>query len=226
MSGNIIRIKGKISNIYLLNNDKIAIVDTGSPNDFRLIISFITENLKRSAGDVDIIVPTHSHLEHMGNAEKLKKATGAKIIFSRRSAGPFEGIVSYLKKFRKGIGAVIAGVRNNPDLALHPLMNIKKVKADIVSFDGMELPGHQGWKIIFTPGHSPYCVSLYNAATGSLISGDAVINVAGKITRSVVVWNGDEYDRTINKLRSLAIDNLYPAHGEPVHGRGLQDFIV
>ena len=225
MTDEIIRIKGKISNIYLLNDDKTAIIDTGSPNDLPLIISCITEKLKRSAHDVDFIIPTHSHLEHMGNSGQIKKITGAKIIFSRKSGHPFEGGVSYIKKFRKGIKAVTASIKKNPEFIFHPLMNIKKVKADIVAYDGMELPGHAGWKIIFTPGHSPNCISLYNSGSKSLISGDAIITVDGKISRSIVVWDSAAYDRTAGKLKSLRIDNLYPGHGEPVHGRDLQNLI-
>jgi glyoxylase-like metal-dependent hydrolase (beta-lactamase superfamily II) len=89
----------------------------------------------------------------------------------------------------------------------------------------MELPGHAGWKILFTPGHSPSCVSLYNSKSKSLISGDAIITVAGKISRSIVVWDSTAYDQTINRFRSLSINNLYPAHGEPVHGKDLQKLL-
>jgi glyoxylase-like metal-dependent hydrolase (beta-lactamase superfamily II) len=128
MNEEVIQIKGKISNIYLLNNDKIAIVDTGSPRDLPLIISCIKENLKRSMHDVDFIIPTHSHIEHMGNAKRIKKITKAKIIFSQKSGRPFEGGVAYLKKFRKGIKAVTASIKNNPEFYIHPLMNIKKLK--------------------------------------------------------------------------------------------------
>ena len=73
MNDNITRIKGKISNVYLINDERIAILDTGSPSDLPFVVSSIMEKLKRSLDDVDIIVPTHAHLEHMGNAEKIKK---------------------------------------------------------------------------------------------------------------------------------------------------------
>ncbi|MCU0820903.1 MAG: MBL fold metallo-hydrolase, partial [Spirochaetes bacterium] len=116
-----------------------------------------------------------------------------------------------------------ASIKNNPEFLIHPLMQITKIKADIVSFDGMDLPGHTGWRIIFTPGHSPNCISLYNEETKSLFSGDALITIDGRISRSIVVWDGAAYDRTINRLKSLKIDNLYPGHGDPVHGRNLLD---
>ncbi len=225
---NVFRIKGRISNIYLINDERIAIIDTGSPNDLPLIISCIKDTLGRSLRDVDLIIPTHSHIEHMGNANKIKKITDARVMLKERSANPLKGSLEYIKKIkniRKGIRAITAGIKNNPIFLLHPLINIKSIKADVICCDGMELTGHPEWTILFTPGHSPNCISLYHRGSMSLITGDALITIEGKISRPSVIWDSDKYDRTLAKFRKLQVNHIYPGHGEPLSGSDLQKYI-
>ncbi len=222
-AGNIVRIKGKISNVYLINEEKICIVDCGSPNDFKLIKNTIETELGRSMSDVDYILPTHSHVEHLGNAPKLKRKTGALVVLPYRRINPARGSFDSIGFLKDMPAAIIAGLRNNPALLLYPHLNFARVTADVVASDGMKMPGHQGWTVLHTPGHSPESVCLYQAETESLISGDTIITMDGKASLPYGIWSRPKMKDTIERLKKLGPKRLYPGHGDPLEGDGLLD---
>jgi glyoxylase-like metal-dependent hydrolase (beta-lactamase superfamily II) len=222
-ASNVVRIKGEISNVYLINEKRICIVDCGSPNDFKLIEHTVEKVLGRSMYDVDYILPTHSHVEHLGNAPKLKRKTGALVVLPDKGINPAKGSFDSIGFLKDMPAAIIAGLKNNPALLLYPHLNFVKATADVVSSDGMRMPGHEGWNVLHTPGHSPESVCLYHSETDSLISGDTIITIDGKAALPFGIWNRTKMKNTIERLKKLRPKRLFPGHGDPLEGDGLLD---
>ena len=68
----LVRIKGAISNSYLLLGEKPVLVDTGSPGDLKRILAAL------KARDIEpkklaLILLTHGHGDHAGCAAELKR---------------------------------------------------------------------------------------------------------------------------------------------------------
>jgi glyoxylase-like metal-dependent hydrolase (beta-lactamase superfamily II) len=223
MEGPVYRIKGRISNVYLINGERIAIVDTGSPNDLSAILFAIRKELRRNVREVDFIIPTHSHIEHMGNAGKIKRKTGAKIALPYKNVDPTKGVLNNPQFLKDMPRAIFAGIKNNPSLLLHPFKHLKKLTADIVLSDGMEIPGHPGWNVLLTPGHSPESICLFHKSSKSLVSGDTIITIDSRPCLPFGISDRTQMNRSISKIKELDVQYLYPGHGEPISGNKILD---
>jgi glyoxylase-like metal-dependent hydrolase (beta-lactamase superfamily II) len=72
----LIRIKGAISNCYLLLGERPVLVDTGAPGDLKHILAAF-KSAGIAPGDLSLILLTHGHSDHAGCAAELKRRSGA-----------------------------------------------------------------------------------------------------------------------------------------------------
>jgi len=61
-------------NCYIIDDDKLTLIDTGMPNNSDKILAYIKQMGKKPE-DVKTIIITHSHIDHIGSLEAMKKAT-------------------------------------------------------------------------------------------------------------------------------------------------------
>ena len=93
------------------------------------------------------------------------------------------------------------------------------------------LPGFDGWRWVFTPGHAPGHVSLFRDADRTLLAGDAVVTMNMDSWVEMVVkqrelstggspfisdWN--EYAASLQTLATLEPETLGAGHGYPMSG--------
>lgn len=164
------RIKGAISNCYLLLGERPVLVDTGSPGDLKRILS----GLKASGvdpKDLALILLTHGHSNHAGCAAELRRRSGAQIAIHAGDAG----------LVRAGRNGVIA-VQDWLGRVLRPFVDegFEGFEPDLVFKEGISLEpyGLRG-RILPTPGHTPGSISLV------LANGEALI---GDVLRGSLVW--------------------------------------
>lgn len=70
---------GRGGNVYLLVDDKLALIDTGMAGNSDNILKYIIR-LGRDPKELASIIITHGHLDHMGSLYKVRDVTGAKTI--------------------------------------------------------------------------------------------------------------------------------------------------
>ena len=65
-----------------------------------------------------------------------------------------------------------------------------------------------GLQVVMTPGHTPGSISVYDAANGIVVAGDALIVEGGrpKITRATFTEDMDEARRAVAKQGELTIE--------------------
>src|SRR5436305_804039 len=70
------RIEDAHTNWYLVEEDsRLTIVDTGLPRSWRSLQSALRE-LGRTPGDIEAVVLTHAHFDHMGFARRAQQELG------------------------------------------------------------------------------------------------------------------------------------------------------
>jgi len=189
------------------SGDGIVLVDTGihssrSMTDLELALRMVGLEVD----DVRLVVCTHAHSDHYGQAASIIELTGAELwmhpaighmtvpatdpeaAFDRRaeqaiSAGVPADVVERSREARRGTGFGVSGL----------------VKPHRALAEGMTVDSDLGpLEVIETPGHAPSHISLWEPQRRILISGDHVL---GKV--SVYFDRGDTADPVGDFLSSL-----------------------
>jgi len=95
-------------------------------------------------------------------------------------------------------------------LAARPAEGMERIR------DGEEVvAGSVSLSVIGTPGHAPDHLAFFDARTGSLFTGDAVL---GRGTSVIDPPEGDlaAYLRSLHRMRDLSPRTIYPGHGPVV----------
>ena len=160
----IVRIKGSISNCYLLLGEHPILVDTGAPGDLKRILAGLKAN-KVEPKELALILLTHGHSDHAGCAAELKRRSGAQVALHT-------GDVELVREGRNGVLAV----RDILGRILRPFVDeqFEAFEPDMIFRDGFSLEPHgvKG-RVLATPGHTPGSASVV-LASGEAIIGDVL----------------------------------------------------
>lgn len=135
-----------------------AVVDPGGEPDK------IMAAAKAMGAKITQIWLTHGHLDHAGAAEEIKRRTGAPII------GPQKEEVFWLQQIRSSWAHF--GIEDGEDCAPDRWLE----DGDTLELDGIN------FGVVYTPGHTPGHVVIYNNAAKIAFVGDVLF--AGSIGRT------------------------------------------
>jgi hydroxyacylglutathione hydrolase len=210
-----------IANTYLINDERIIVVDPGSELNVRLSLRYLTQFLSRTPTDIDLIVLTHLHPDHTAGVDFLRQTCRAPVAASVaahqlvQTASQGNRVLPSISHFA---GQALPGALHHLDLfPPHYASQIKIV--DLWLEDVAGLPFHPNWRVIASPGHTPESLCLYNPFTYELLCGDTVITLQGGAPLLHRATNRRQLEETLHTLRNLDIHYLYPGHGRPILGQ-------
>ncbi len=158
-------------------------------------IEDILELIRKHNLQVNQIVITHAHIDHVGGAMKLRAATGAPILLNQNDGA----LLKLLDLQATWIGMASPGeVKIDQSIGTADQISAGSLKADV----------------LHTPGHTEGSICLYFSANKKLIAGDTLF--AGSIGRTDLP--GGSFDKIINSLHekvlTLPDDTIVvPGHG-------------
>jgi len=174
------------SNSYLIEDGKRLMIDAGmEPVDRKL-----------KTGDIDILVLTHCHFDHIASAAEIQKKTGCEIWMSEAEAAFFE---------RHKEDASASNFFGIP-AELNFTINKRLKTEDVISLGKTRL------EVIVTPGHTPGGLCLYEPESKALFSGDTVF-AQGYGRFDLLGGDAEALSKSITSLAKLDIKKLYPGHG-------------
>jgi len=178
---------------YLVKTaDKNVLIDPGVADHADILLNDLKE-LGLSVDDIDIVINTHEHVDHIGANKRFQKHS---IIAADRYAAT---------KIISADDEVLMCRAHGHDVAGYKidlwLMNINAITV-----------GDWFLKILHTPGHTSGCICIYEPYKRILISGDTVFadGTISLITRS---GSYGEYINSLARLNTMKINLLLPAHG-------------
>ena len=183
------------SHAFLIRGEKNYLVDTGVPGLSEKILEKI-RNIGVEPGEIAAILLTHNDIDHMGNAKKLKDATGAQVWAPAEDAGSVQG-----KAHRKGIKRLFE-------------MFMKVQPVEVTGVYGDEFPFDE-IKVIPAPGHTEG--HTFFQYKNVVLAGDLLQCSKGKPTfvTSLLNLNFALAKKSVSKLNELDYEWICPAHGEP-----------
>ncbi len=168
------------TNCVVLGTGDVLLVDPATPYAdeqarFDDVLDVILEG-RRVAG----IFLTHHHVDHVGDAERLRRKHGCPVLAHKETAA---------RVAEQGIGG------------LH-----------IVDDGQVFLLGRRRFRAVFTPGHAPGHLCLFDDDARLLIAGDMIAGV-GSILIDPPEGHMATYLGSLDRLIALQPRSLIPAHG-------------
>ncbi|HVO04599.1 MAG TPA: MBL fold metallo-hydrolase [Candidatus Cybelea sp.] len=207
---------------HVRGRDRDLLIDTG------LGVASVHDATRHLIEKPVVAVATHTHLDHVGahhefeeslvHVAELAELTAAERTISLRNEVYFSG-ESRRKIAEAGyeipdgcmITALPAGDFDPEHYRLRPARRVRAVR------DGDAVDtGDRHFEILHLPGHSPGSIGLWEAATGTLFSGDAVYD--GPLLDQLEDSNVGDYRRTMERLRQLPVEVVHGGH-DPSFGR-------
>lgn len=213
-------------NWYLLEqHGRLTLVDAGFPGHYCVFRRGL-ESIGRTLADIEGVVITHAHADHLGFARRLQRERNVPVFVHRAD----------LAAARRPLQLPWWGLLSN---AWHPFMATMLSRATwngvfwapgvadpkaIEDGDILELPGRP--RVVHCPGHTPGQIALHLTAANIVLSSDVLITrhlVTGaqgkpQLASAILNHNAAQAARSLDRLSDLGAVTLLPGHGQPWTG--------
>ena len=195
-------------NCYLIKTGiGYILIDTGNSNK-QAELEKKLESLGCKLGKLKLIILTHGDFDHIGNAAYLRKKLGGQITMHSDDSGMAEnGNMFWNRKKSNIIVKMVAPV-------LFGFGKSWRFRPDFYIEDGFEFAEYGfDTKVVHIPGHSMGSIAIMTI-NGDLIGGDLFTNIK-KPELNSIMDDLEAANLSIEKLRNLEINTVYPGHGKP-----------
>jgi glyoxylase-like metal-dependent hydrolase (beta-lactamase superfamily II) len=182
-------------NAYFIDGPTRVLIDPGHRSLFDHVELGLKE-LGLRTDDVDLVVCTHGHPDHLEGAQLFKKKSALLTL----SEIEWRWALSAGKDMGAAYGIDIEAL--TPDFFL---------QEGTLSLDGLEI------QIYHTPGHSPGSVCLYWSAQKALFTGDLVFK-DGLGRTDLPGGDGAQIKESIQRMTRLDVELLLSGHGDIISG--------
>lgn len=213
-------------NWYVIEEDsRLTLVDAGFPGHFRVFEEGL-RTIGRDITDVEAVILTHAHADHMGFADRVSRAANAPVFIHEKDAAasgrilrlPWWGLL--LNAGRPFVTSMLARAISNGVFGSARIANPHRFSDG----DVLDLPGTP--HVLHVPGHTAGEVAFYLPDQGVLLSGDALITrnlLSGEHGRPQVpprLLNDDDKSarRSLDRLADVGRVTILPGHGRPWAG--------
>jgi len=220
-------------NSYLAEGEPLTLIDCGTRTDATynaLVDSLASRGYK--IGDIQRLLITHHHIDHLGLAERIVAESGAEVWAYPHSV-PWletpEAARQELEQFTDtlftegGVPASVIDTINAVNRYLLTLAGATQVTTTIDEGDSLEVAG-LSWQVYHTPGHAGDLICLYQPDSRVLLSSDHLLrDISSNPLIEAPTHPGEphpkpllNYLREMQRIAQLDIEIAYGGHGEPI----------
>jgi glyoxylase-like metal-dependent hydrolase (beta-lactamase superfamily II) len=221
-------------NCYLIEDEPLTLLDAG-PNSATSLTTL--ETLLAAHGhrveDLQRIVVTHQHIDHIGLLDILAKRSGAEVCALDRLA-PWLADYKHQMEENDSFSAEIMLRNGIPQDVVYAL------RAVSASFRAWGAAAHvtrplaegellqfasRGWRVLHRPGHSPSDTVFFDEDSGELFGGDHLLKRISSNPLISKPLDGDSEQRpralmsyldSLAQTREMELSVVFGGHGEPV----------
>ena len=199
--------------VYVVKGESVILIDGGDPHklmDFEKGI----ENASIRPEEIELIILTHGHWDHIGSTKDIIDLTGAKVLMHQSDMHFLEEAYPSQPPGLTSWGKISIALVN----LYSPYIKIPTFEVDIVMGDEelslieYGIPG----KLIHTPGHSRGSVSVLLDG-GEAFVGDLAMNkLPMRFSPGLPIYGDDiqVVKESWMKLLGMGAKIVYPAHGK------------
>jgi glyoxylase-like metal-dependent hydrolase (beta-lactamase superfamily II) len=204
---------GGVVNLYLLRGAQTAIVDTGVLGTPTNDLTPALASLGLSLGDVQWVINTHGHMDHLGGNAELKEA-GAEIALHREDLERATSNRAHVENSGRRLASLgLAELLPAREASLLRLLG-REVGVDRILEDGdtVELGADLRLQVVHTPGHTRGSVCYWWEAAGVLITGDSVQIRGSRAGGMPVIEDAVGYAGSLKRVGEIGARTLLMAH--------------
>jgi len=220
-------------NAIVIKDDPVTLID-GGPNT-KQAFEALARGLQRAGiaiEDIRRIVITHSHLDHCGLAQEVRRRSGAEVLaraeirpwiqeYSAEWNKELIKIMALLETYnvpRSYITAVVMTVRRYKKLGSASSVNIPLEPGSEIEFADFKL------EVMSNPGHTNWCISLFEPTERILFCGDLFIEnlTSHPLMQPTPQETGDWPNQvemiheSLDAVCALKPRVIFPGHGDPI----------
>jgi glyoxylase-like metal-dependent hydrolase (beta-lactamase superfamily II) len=220
-------------NCYLIEDRPLTLVDTG-PNSGKSLdeLQHQLEGLGHAIEDLELVVITHQHIDHLGLVEIVASRSGADV-------AAIETVVPFVESYsedaerddafagglmlRYGIPEDLVTALRSVSRSFRGWGASAKVTRPLHDGERLEL-AERAFEVQHRPGHSPSDTVFWDAERRILLCADHLIShISSNPLLSRPLDGSDDrpkalvtYLRSLAQTRELPAEILLPGHGEPI----------
>jgi glyoxylase-like metal-dependent hydrolase (beta-lactamase superfamily II) len=222
-------------NCYLLEDDPLTLIDTG-PNSGKSLdeLERALAEHDRTIEDLELIVITHQHMDHLGLLEILVRRSGAEVAalhllsgylenFSASATADDEFAQTVMR--RHGVPDDLAIVLGSVGAAFRAFGSSGKVTRELRDGEALSLRD-RSFQVFHRPGHSPSDTIFWDEQRGILIAGDHLLaHISSNPLVSRPLRPGQQgsrphalidYIESMRATRELPAELVLGGHGDPM----------
>jgi glyoxylase-like metal-dependent hydrolase (beta-lactamase superfamily II) len=219
-------------NVYLIEDDPLTLVDTGPNSGSSLdVVERGLAALGHSVRDLEQILVTHQHIDHIGLVRILAGRSGAKVVALDRLVPLLEGYreeaaaedeFATVTMLRHGVSEEVTRALHAVSLAYRGWGAGASVDRALREGEPLDFAG-RSLDVEFRPGHSPTDTVFLDRARRILIGGDHLLaTISSNPLISRPLDGSDrrraliEYVESLRLTREMDVALVLPGHGDPI----------
>jgi glyoxylase-like metal-dependent hydrolase (beta-lactamase superfamily II) len=214
-------------NVWVHVGESVVLVDAGAST--RTSFDLLELGLMKAGvawRDVDALLLTHGHLDHFGMGRRIRDVTRARVHAHAEERDFLERYPTSLREMSQLFGAASRG-HGFPSAAYDAVARHygdsvesgESVPVDVEVRDGEQLAfGRLTLEVVHTPGHTSGATCFIDRSTGTLLSGDTVLESITPVSffRAAPSWRTGPGNAlsSLAKLKGVEVRRALPGHGE------------
>ncbi len=220
-------------NCYLIEDEPLTLVDTG-PNSGKALDELGAQLGARghSIDDLELLIVTHQHIDHLGLVEIVAEHSGAKVaaigVAAERLAN-FDADAEAEDRFavelmlRNGIPEEVTAALRSVSRSFRGWGSRVEVTRPLADGEAMRF-GDRTLEVLHRPGHSPSDTVFWDQERRILIAADHLLPHISSNPLISRPLDGSErrtqalvtYIESMRKTREMPAEIVLPGHGDPV----------
>lgn len=193
---------------FLLEEDRLTLIDAGMVGS-RLLLERYLRRIGRRLDELDRIICTHGHPDHIGGVGELvgDRDDITVLIHPDDLAG-----------LQRPLREAMATAESHGERRGRIIQYLTRTPADPTPVEGDDLlPILGGLRVVHTPGHTPGSICLYLERSRILFTGDVLQVLRGQLTYASAFFSHNHAGArgSVERLAALDVETIALSHYPP-----------
>jgi glyoxylase-like metal-dependent hydrolase (beta-lactamase superfamily II) len=227
------RIEDANTNWYLVEEDsRLTVVDAGVPSSWDSLGDALAQ-IGRSRDDVEAVVLTHAHFDHVGFAERARRELGVPVFVHENDVPVTKHPWRYDHERRRAYYfatqvkalPIVATFLRHRAFWPAPIEEVQRYENGTLAVPGSP-------HIVFTPGHTLGHCALHLPDRDAVIAGDAIVTLdpytartGPRLVARAATVDSERNLASLDALAETGARTVLMGHGEPWH-EGVESLVA